>query len=459
VSESSGRSAASGAVDDSAWRGVVSKLGVDLRPGEGLPAVLLFIYFFLIITFQYATKSLRQAEYIDKLGAEALPLVYFLVAVCSLPILLIYSRSVDRLPRHHLIAMTSILVAGSLVGFYFLFQLENQIVPVVFYVWISIVYVLNVSQFWSYSNHVFDPRQAKRLFGFIGAGGLLGGIAGGQVARFATSFVGTYAALFIAGAILVMAGGLIYFIQKHRPSEDSSTAGAAGLGKLEEAKGGFQAILQSRHLQLVALIMLLTVMVAQVVDVQFSSAVEESTETLAERTKFFGNFYSIMGISALIFQVLFTSRIHRRLGIGFATRVLPVTMALGTAGILGAAYFARGLLLPAALSLKVGENGLRYSLDQATRELLFLPVPSRARMKAKATIDVFVQRLGKGTAAILLIPVFFGWMAPIQMRPSGQSTRAGIIRGCSGKTGLARRFCLSGWTISSQVTERRTIPI
>jgi AAA family ATP:ADP antiporter len=415
VTETNGSSpAAPGTVGDAAWRRLAAKLGVELRPGEGAPAVMLFLYFFLLITFQYATKSVRQAEYIDKLGAQQLPLVYFLVAVCSLPILLVFSRSVDRVPRHHLIAATSILVAGSLVGFFFLFQMENQWVPVVFYVWISIVYVLNVSQFWSYSNHVFDPRQAKRLFGFIGAGGLLGGIAGGQVAAVTTRFVGTYASLFVAAVILVAVGGLIYIIQRFRPGEDSSTAGAAGLGKLEEAKGGFQAIRQSRHLQLVAAIMLLTVMVAQVVDIQFSEAVERSTTTLDQRAKFFGNFYSVMGISALIFQLLFTSRIHRRLGIGFATRVLPVTMGLGTIAILGAAAVAPVLLLAAALSLKVGENGIRYSLDQATRELLFLPVPSRARLKAKATIDVFIQRLGKGTAAILLIPVFFKWMSPIQ---------------------------------------------
>jgi AAA family ATP:ADP antiporter len=406
--------AAGSSVQEERWRRVLTRLGVDMRPGEGLPAVLLLLYFFLIITFQYATKSLRQAEYIDKLGAQALPLVYFLVAVCSLPVLLIYSRSVDRLPRHHLIAGTSILVAGSLVGFYWLFQLEQPWVPVVFYVWISIVYVLNVSQFWSYSNHIFDPRQAKRLFAFIGAGGLIGGVAGGQVAALATGFVGTYAALFVAAALLLMAGGLIYVIHGKHRKESESARGAAALGKLEAAKGGFQAIMQSRHLQLIALVMLLTVMVAQVVDVQFSKAVQQSTTTLDQRAKFFGNLYSIMGVSALLFQLVFTSRIHRRLGIGFATRVLPVSMGFGTAAVLAAAVLAPPLLLPAALMLKVGENGIRYSLDQATRELLFLPVPSRARLKAKATIDVFVQRFAKGAAALLLLPVFFGFLPPIQ---------------------------------------------
>ena len=35
--------------------------------------------------------------------------------------------------------------------------------------------ILLVSQFWSLANAVYDPRQAKRLFGFIGGGTSLGG--------------------------------------------------------------------------------------------------------------------------------------------------------------------------------------------------------------------------------------------------------------------------------------------
>jgi len=401
-------------VREPVWRQLISRSGVDLRPGEGATALLLFVYFFLIIAFQYATKSLRQAEYIDRLGAQALPLVYLLVAVCSLPVLILYSRSVDRVPRRHLMAVTLLSVAGSLVGFYFLFQLEAPWVPVLFYVWISIVYVLNVSQFWSYSNHVFDPRQARRLFGFIGAGGLLGGIAGGQIAAWTAKLGGDHAALFIAAAILIIASALVYLIHRLHVSDGPTDSGSPRSSKLEQARGGFRTILASRHLQLIAAIMLLTVVVAQIVDVQFSEAVQRATTTLGERTAFFGNFYSIMGIASLVFQLVFTSRIHTRLGIGFATRVLPASMMAGTVVLLIAAGFAPALLLPAALSLKISEGGIRYSLDQATRELLFLPVPSRARLKAKATIDIFIQRLGKGAAAVLLLPVLFGWITPIE---------------------------------------------
>ncbi len=91
-------------------------------------------------------------------------------------------------------------------------------------------------------------------------------------------------------------------------------------------------------------------------------------------------------------------------------RVLPVSNGLGSVLFLAAAMTAPALLLPAVWLLKIGENGLRYSLDQATRELLFLPVPAKDRAHAKSFIDVFVQRLAKGIAALALLTVTFGWI-------------------------------------------------
>jgi len=397
-------------------RGLLRRLGVDVRPGEGFASALLFVCFFLFITFQYTAKTVRQSTFIDSLGAQNLPYVYFLVAVCSYPILRVYARLADRMPRHHLIAATCGLVGASMFGFWWLFGFPWTWVPVAFYIWVSIIFVMTVSQFWSFANHEMDPRQAKRLFGFIGAGGLLGGIAGGQVAALSAGLLGgTRSALLVAGAIILTIVGLIYVIHRRRPVSDEAVAGAAGLDKLEKARGGFGTIRRSRHLQLVAAMLTLTVVVAQIVDLQFSWVAERSFGGERDAlTAFFGNFYSVMGVSAFVFQLLFTARIHRTLGVGFAMRVLPGTMGLGTIALFVASSLFPGALIAAAILLKIGENGLRYSLDQSTRELLFLPVPSRARLKAKAFIDVFVQRGAKGLAALLLFPVTFGLIAPLQ---------------------------------------------
>ena len=399
---------------DSRWRRTLGRLGVQFDPGEAGPALLLFLIFFLLITFQYTTKSVRQSTFINSLGAEKLPYVYLFIALSSYPFLRLYSAFADRMRRDTLIIATCLFTGVTMVLFWWLYEFPWPWVAFAFYVWISITVVMLVSQFWSLSNHVFDPRQAKRLFAFVGAGGLLGGVLGGQVAKFATKSVGTRYALLVAALVLFMVVGLIWLTRRMQRTDERRVAGSQGLEPLNEARGGFELLRQSKHLRWVAAIMLLTVVVAQIVDLQFNWAVQQATSSLDQRTAFFGNFYSAMGIMAFLFQLIFTARIHRRLGVGFAMRVLPVSMSVGTIALIAAAAAAPELLLAAALVLKVGENGVRYSLDQATRELLYLPIPSRARIKAKAFIDVFVQRGAKGVAALLLLPVTFGLLTPPQ---------------------------------------------
>lgn len=385
---------------------------VDLRPGEWGICYSLFGIHFLILAFQYVSKSVRQSVFIDSLGATQLPFVYLLVALCSYPLLWLYGRLVDRWNLERVFAVSSLVVAASLVVFWWLFTsvgtAQTHWVSVAFYLWIAIVGILLVSQFWSYASQRLDPRQARRLFGLVGAGGVLGSIAGGQIARFSAYHHDTYRALWAAALLLVAQAAWVVFMGRRGCIADHRRL--ARVESLEKAKDGFDLLRGSRYLRLIAMIMLLSAMVAQVIDLQFSWVVEQNTSSLEDRTAVFGNLYSIMGVAAFLFQVLFTGRIHRRLGVGFAMRVLPSTNGLGTVLFAAAAFMAPALLWPAVWLLKIGENGLRYSLDQATRELLFLPVPPGQRTKAKAFIDVFVQRAAKGLAALALMAVTFGFM-------------------------------------------------
>ncbi len=57
-------------------------------------------------------------------------------------------------------------------------------VAVAFYVVVQILAILLISQFWTLANDVYDPRQAKRIFGFIGGGASLGGATGAALTAF-----------------------------------------------------------------------------------------------------------------------------------------------------------------------------------------------------------------------------------------------------------------------------------
>ncbi len=371
-----------------------------IHPGEGGLAWLFFLNFLVLTTVHFAAKSVRQATFIDSLGAANLPWVYLAVAVISFPVLVLYSRLAARIQLPMLILASTLLHVIGLVAFFVLFGLGQDWVAVAYYIWLGMAFAIAVSQFWTYANQVFDPRQARRLFSFIGAGGLLGSVLGGTMAVNVTRALGTRFTLLGAAAVLLAVPLTIVLIERrHRPAAVAPVRSRNP--RLEEARGGLRTLRGSRLLGLIAMLMLATVTIGQLVQWQFYWYVEKNTSILDQRTSVIGFSFILMGVAGFLFQLIFTGRIHRVLGVGAGMRVLPGTVAVAQLAVVLA--FGTAGVYPLVWLLFLSEGSLRHSVDQATRELLFLPVAEDLRVRAKAFIDVFVQRFGKGAAAILIL--------------------------------------------------------
>lgn len=371
-----------------------------IHPGEGRLAWLFFFNFLVLTTVHFAGKSVRQATFIDSLGAENLPWVYLAVAVISFPVLVLYSKLATRTRLPMLILASTLLHVVGLVVFFVLFGLGRPWVAVAYYIWLGMAFAIAVSQFWTYANQVFDPRQARRLFSLIGAGGLLGSILGGSIAVNVTRVLGTRYTLLAAAAALLTVPAMIVLIDKMSRSAAATPVPVRG-GRLDEARGGLRTLRGSRLLALIAMLMLATVTIGQLVQWQFYWYVEKNTTVLDQRTSVIGFSFILMGIVGFLFQLLFTGRIHRVLGVGAGMRVLPGTVAVSQLAVVLAVGSAG--VYPLVWVLFLAEGSLRHSVDQVTRELLFLPVADDLRVRAKSFIDVFVQRFGKGAAAILIL--------------------------------------------------------
>ncbi|MGD8440763.1 MAG: Npt1/Npt2 family nucleotide transporter [Holophagae bacterium] len=388
-----------------------------IRPGEGALAWLFFFYFLILTTVHFAGKSVRQASFIDVIGAENLPWVYLAVAVVSYPVLMLYSHIAGRMRQAPLVVGLTVLHAAGFVVFYALYGLGRPWVVVLYYIWLGMAFAIAVSQVWSYANHVFDPRQARRLFAFIGAGGLLGAIPGGVVAFAVTRVAGTRATLLASAVLVLVLLVFVLLIERYRPNTHPPPASSRG-ASVTQARGGFEIIRRSRLLLLITCLMLATVVVGQLVGWQFYWHVEEATahavtaDRLDLRTSVIGKYFVLMGVVGFLFQLVFTQRIHRALGVGVGMRVLPAAVSAAQAGVVVALVAAPTAVYPLVWVLMLAEGSLRHSVDQATRELLFLPIPSNLRIRSKAFIDVFVQRFAKGMAALLILPVTFALLPP-----------------------------------------------
>ncbi|MEJ2189485.1 MAG: hypothetical protein P8Y93_08725, partial [Acidobacteriota bacterium] len=372
-------------------RALSSEEFFGIRPGEGLPATLFSLLFLVLTTVHFAAKSVRQASFIDALGAENLPWVYLGVAVVSFPILVLYSRLAARFRVAMLILAFTLLHIAALVVFFLLFGLGRDWVAVLYYLWLGMAFAIAVSQFWTYAIQVFDPRQARRLFAVIGAGGLLGATLGGGLAVAVTRFAGTRTTLLAAASFLLLVPVLVVLIERSREGATSSAGRPLG-SRHEDARGGLRTLRGSRLLGLISFLMLSTVMVGQLVQWQFYWYVQKNTDRLDQRTAVIGTAFILMGVAGFLFQIFFTRRIHKTLGVGVGMRILPGSVAAAQLAVVLAIVAGSGAIYPLVWVLLLTESSLRHSLDQATRELLFLPVAEKLRVQAKAFIDVFVKR-------------------------------------------------------------------
>jgi len=119
-----------------------------------------------------------------------------------------------------------------------------------------------------------------------------------------------------------------------------------------------------------------------------SLAQVDSADLKREIGRFKADFYFWVNGVSLALQLFVVSRVLRYLGVRVALFVLPVVALVGYASLAVApvlAWFAR---------VKIAENALDYSLQNTTRQALFLPVTKSAKYKAKAVIDGFVVRFG-----------------------------------------------------------------
>lgn len=368
---------------------------VDLRPGEVRTVGLMFTYGFLALTAYYVVKPVRNSIFVDRVGADLLPVVYIVTAVAVVALMVVYSRYADRVGRSVLLLSTFGVLGGTLVAFWALLSGEGSSfwASGAFYVFGKLFPLLLVSQFWLVANLLFTAAQARRLFGPIGTGLIVGGIAGSTLSGALAEAMGTTNLLLVSVAFLGGCAGTVWSL---REGIEGGTESSARLTDAP-ARGAVGLLWDSAHLRTIAAILGLTILVGTLLDWQFNRAVELFIEGEDAKTEFFGTFFALLNVVSVGIQLLLTGWVLRRFGLGVALLVLPLTLSVASVGILA---------LPALWTVSAAkgtEGALRYSLDQATRELLFLPVADTVKARVKPLIDLGIYRGGTGVAGLVLL--------------------------------------------------------
>ena len=131
--------------------------------------------FFLIITALYQLKPASRSLIIESMGAQRLPYVWIITAVTMIVFISFYHRLVERFSRLNIVLGTCLIISGLLVVFRVIAKGHGIIVPIGLYVFVDILSVVLVEQFWSLTNSIYTTQEGKSWYGFVGTGGLVGG--------------------------------------------------------------------------------------------------------------------------------------------------------------------------------------------------------------------------------------------------------------------------------------------
>ena len=373
----------------------------ELRPGDLRRGTPLALYYFFIISAVTSGQVVRDSLLLGQFEATLLPYLDFIVAAVVGGILAVYFRIGRRLPVIQLLGVTLCFFASNVVLFWWLarFRQTSWLYTVV-YVWVGIFAVLAVSQVWTLSNYVLTGREAKRLIGLIGTGGILGGIFGGFLSTAVSKPpMGAEAVFLLMAGSIAISTALVFMIAGRNRNNVPELHGGPAIEKQRSAtlRESLRLVLSSRHLLTIAALLCVCSILTYIAGWQFRAIAKETLLNKDAMADFFGVFYGTTGTLAILIQLFLTPRVLRHFGVRVALSILPFAFLGGTVAIL----VSGGIW--AATFLKGTDKVLRYSIDTAAVQLLFLPVSAETRVQTRSFLDTIVVRAGDALGAVTVL--------------------------------------------------------
>jgi AAA family ATP:ADP antiporter len=381
----------------------------DVREGEYSRTLLLGLYFVFIMVANNILKPVSWGLFLNRFDVSRLPYLYILVAVVGGLLAYLYTKIVVVASLEAAVAAATGLCVVCLLLFWALIDVGSTALLYVFSVFVSLVGIVFLAQGWLIAGTFFDSREAKRLYGLLGLGAIAGAACGSSFTAYAAARVGTKNLLPIAAVFIVLA-----FL-----SLGAATLMAKKRGKSREVRPDEErpqtrfrfsdlavALARYRHLLVIVGIIAITFCVEVLVEFQFN-ALAKRAYSGDQLTAFLGRFSAYLSVTTFILQVFFTTLVVARLGVGRTLAVSPLAVGLSSVGVI----LAPGLLT--ASLARLAEAATRYSINRTAIELLYLPLPAELKARTKAFVDVFMDRFGRGVAALLLLALTtLGMAAP-----------------------------------------------
>lgn len=372
---------------------------VKVEPAEVVAMLWSFAYFFCLLCGYYILRPVRDEMGIQA-GVEHLQWLFTGTFVAMLAVVPVFGWLSSRFPRRQFLPATYLFFAANLMLFYGLFK--SGIMPTetarAFFIWLSVFNLFVVSVFWSFMADLFSNGEARRLYGFIAAGGSTGAIAGPLITTAMAPLVGPtellpVSACFLLAAVLCILRLSTWAGQAERETSKTGTSAEQPVGG--SIFGGITLLLRSDYLLGIGLYVVLFTLLSTFLYFQQAHIVSEAISDPGLRTALFALIDLFVNALTLLGQLLIVSRIIGRFGITVTLILLPIVAVVG--------FFVLGLFPTLAVLIVFGciRRAGEYAISKPAREVLFTVVPREEKYKAKNFIDTVVVRGGDAVSGWL----------------------------------------------------------
>lgn len=246
--------------------------------------------------------------------------------------------------------------------------------------------------FWGIAALLFNPREGKRLFVWIGAAGTVAcAVAGASIVPL-TRWISTEDLLIVVAIQLAMFAAIaVRFSRWSGGAQPPDTIRGSSRGF-----GYYGALLGQHHPRNLAILTMLSTATLVAVDYLFKVAArnEFTGDALAA---FFGAFYSWTSIAALVFQLVLVHIILQRGGVRVGAVILPLALLICAAGVV--VTFNFGWIV----ALKFLDPLLDFTINAAAVQLFYLGIRKQTRTQVRTFVEGMVRPVAVALTGLALV--------------------------------------------------------
>ena len=362
-----------------------------IKPNEIRAVVLSFAFIFSILASYYIIRSVRDGLASDWTDAE-LSTIWTFTFFISFIVVSFYGYICSKITFRYLVPGIYGFFSLTFFGLYAMLTLnpDSTLIPQVFYVWVSVFSLLNISVFWSFMADIFNKEQSQRIFGFIAAGSSLGAIFGPTISLLFANRIGSEALILISSSMLFIPMFIALMLGRETATNQSSNSDGNNTAIGGNFWDGFVEFLKPPILKnlLFGIGIFIVLYTGLSTFVYFAiknilTDVDQDT-----RTQIWAGIDLAVNVLGVITAMFGTSRLTKRFGLTITLPLVPFII------VIAMLILAISPILWVVVGLQVVRRAGEYAITKPAREMLFTTLDRASRFKGKSVIDVVVYRAG-----------------------------------------------------------------